>query len=48
MLEQDRADLCGPRYAHATVRQAYRAGSAPGELPMGAPFGYFAKGSPEG
>lgn len=35
MLEQDRTDLCGPRYAHDTGRRAHRAGSAPGELPMG-------------
>jgi putative transposase len=35
MLEQDRADLCGPRYGHDTERRAYRAGTSPGELPMG-------------
>jgi len=35
MLEQDRVELCGPRYAHDAERGAYRAGSAPGELAMG-------------
>jgi putative transposase len=35
MLEQDRVELCGPRYAHDNERIAYRAGSAPGELAMG-------------
>jgi transposase-like protein len=35
MLEQDRVELCGPRYAHDLERGAYRAGSAPGELAMG-------------
>ena len=29
MLEQDRVELCGPRYAHDPERNAYRAGSAP-------------------
>ena len=29
MLEEDRAAVCGPRYAHQPARQAYRAGHAP-------------------
>ena len=35
MLEEDRARLCGPRYAHDPQRQASRAGHAEGELAMG-------------
>lgn len=35
MLEEDRARLCGPRYAHDPHRQASRAGHAEGELAMG-------------
>jgi hypothetical protein len=32
MLEQERTELCGPRYQHDGERRATRAGSAPGEL----------------
>ena len=35
MLEEDRARLCGPRYAHDPHRRASRAGHAEGELAMG-------------
>ena len=35
MLEQDRVELCGPRYVRDAGRDVYRAGSAPGELAMG-------------
>ena len=31
MLEEDRAAVCGPRYAHQSERQAYRAGHAPSD-----------------
>ena len=34
MMEADRVALCGPRYAHSE-HGAHRAGTAPGELPMG-------------
>ena len=32
MLEEDRAAVCGPRYAHQAARQAYRAGHAPSQV----------------
>jgi putative transposase len=35
MLEEDRAKLCGRRYAHDTERSATRAGYTDGELAMG-------------
>jgi transposase-like protein len=35
VLEQERTQICGPRYAHVPGRQARRAGSAPGELVLG-------------
>lgn len=35
MLERERTDACGPRYAHQPARRARRAGHAPGELVMG-------------
>lgn len=35
LLERERTDACGPRYAHQTGRRARRAGHAPGELVMG-------------
>jgi transposase-like protein len=35
MLEHERTQLVGPRYAHLPTRNAYRAGSAPGELVLG-------------
>jgi transposase-like protein len=35
MLEEDRTQLCGPRYAHDADRAASRAGFALGELSMG-------------
>ena len=35
VLEQERTEVCGPRYAHLPGRQARRAGSAPGELILG-------------
>ncbi len=35
VLEHERSQLVGPRYAHLPGRQAHRAGSAPGELVMG-------------
>jgi transposase-like protein len=35
LLEQDRTELCGPRYKHVEGRQASRAGHAAGELVMG-------------
>ncbi len=34
-LEQERARICGPRYAHQEARQVYRHGHAPGELILG-------------
>lgn len=35
MLEEERAALCGPRYAHDPEREAHRAGSAPASMPLG-------------
>ena len=35
LLERERTRLVGPRYAHLPMRDAYRAGSAPGELVLG-------------
>jgi hypothetical protein len=35
VLEEERTQLVGPRYAHLPMRQARRSGSAPGELVMG-------------
>ena len=35
VLERERTDIVGPRYAHLPIRHAHRAGSAPGELVMG-------------
>jgi transposase-like protein len=35
VLEQERTQVVGPRYAHLPTRRARRAGSAPGELVMG-------------
>ena len=35
MLEEDRAAVCGPRYAHQAARQAYRAGHAPSQVVLG-------------
>ena len=35
MLEEDRARLCGPRYAHDPMRDAHRAGHVRGELALG-------------
>jgi len=35
MLEQERNELCGPRYAHAKDRKATRGGSAKSRLTMG-------------
>ena len=35
VLEEERTQLVGPRYAHLPARQARRSGSAPGELVMG-------------
>jgi putative transposase len=35
MLEEERAQLCGPRYRHDRERTCSRAGYAPGELVMG-------------
>jgi len=35
MLEEERAQLCGPRYAHQPGRNATRAGHAEGELALG-------------
>jgi len=35
VLEDERTQLVGPRYAHLPMRQARRSGSAPGELVMG-------------
>ena len=35
MLEEDRAAVCGPRYAHQPARQAYRAGHAPSQVVLG-------------
>lgn len=35
LLEQERTEACGPRYAHQKSRQAHRAGHAPSELVMG-------------
>lgn len=35
VLEEERTQIVGPRYAHLPARQAHRAGTAPGELVMG-------------
>jgi hypothetical protein len=35
LLEQERTELCGPRYKHEPERAAHRAGLAAGELTMG-------------
>ena len=35
VLEQERTEVCGPRYTHHTDRQAHRTGHAPGELVLG-------------
>lgn len=35
VLERERTQLVGPRYAHLPGREAHRAGSAPGELVLG-------------
>jgi len=35
MLEEDRAALCGPRYAHLSERTASRAGTVPSEVVLG-------------
>ena len=35
MLEEDRAAVCGPRYAHQPERQAYRAGHTPSQVVLG-------------
>ena len=35
MLEEDRAAVCGPRYAHQAAGQAYRAGHAPSQVVLG-------------
>lgn len=35
MLEEDRAAVCGPRYARQPERQAYRAGHAPSQVVLG-------------
>ena len=35
MLEDDRARICGPRYAHVARRRAHRAGHVDGELVLG-------------
>ena len=35
MLEEDRAAVCGPRYAHQPARQAYRTGHTPSQVVLG-------------
>ena len=35
MLEEDRAAVCGPRYARQPARHAYRAGHAPSQVVLG-------------
>jgi len=35
MLEEDRVELCGPRYAHVTKRRASRAGTVSSEVVLG-------------
>ena len=35
MLEEDRAAVCGPRYAHQPARQAYRTGPTPSQVVLG-------------
>src|SRR5690606_19088431 len=35
VLEEERTQIVGPRYAHLPTREARRSGSAPGELVMG-------------
>jgi putative transposase len=35
VLERERTEVVGPRYAHLPARTAYRAGTAPGELVLG-------------
>ena len=39
MLEEDRAAVCGPRYAHQPARQAYRTGHTPSQVVLGAEGG---------
>ena len=35
MLDEDRAAVCGPRYEHQPVRQAYRTGHTPSQVVLG-------------
>ena len=35
MLDEDRAAVCGPRYAHQPARQAYRTGHTPSQVVLG-------------
>lgn len=35
LLEQERAEVCGPRYQHAAQRSAYRSGHVPSSLVLG-------------
>ena len=35
MLEEDRAAVCGPRYAHQPARQAHRTGHTPSQVVLG-------------
>jgi transposase-like protein len=35
VLEAERTEICGPRYAHLPERQVHRGGHAPGELVLG-------------
>jgi transposase-like protein len=35
MLEEERSEVCGPRYRHSSTRAASRAGTARGELALG-------------
>ena len=39
ILEEERAAVCGPRYAQRPERQARRMGHVPGELVLGLSFG---------
>ena len=46
MLEEDRAAVCGPRYAHQPARQAYRTGHTPSQVVLGGRFVGPVRGAP--
>jgi hypothetical protein len=45
MLEQERAEVCGPWYRHAEQRAAYRSGHGPSSLVRGGRRGTTAAGA---